>query len=62
MSERKIVQISQAAAENGYTLVVLCDDGSLWYRESLWTESAWRQVPSIPQGTHPTTPTRGSDE
>ena len=58
MSKRKIVQISQAAAKNGYVLVVLCDDGSLWFRESLWTESAWMQVPSIPQGTRPTTPTR----
>ena len=51
LSERKVVQISQADAENGYTLVALCDDGTMWHRSSLWDNSLWHQVDPIPLPT-----------
>ena len=52
MGNRKVIQVSQAAAENGYTLVALCDDGTMWHRDSLWsTDSEWRQIPGVPLPT-----------
>ena len=34
MSMEKIIQISQVAAENGYTLICLTEDGKVYTRES----------------------------
>ncbi len=45
---RKIIQIAHAMSdERGFSVVALCDDGTLWEYEGQYR--SWRQTPAIPQ-------------
>ena len=59
---RKPVHTSLVASSvDGHLIAVAtCDDGTLWVFSTATKQ--WDRMPSIPQDTHPTTPTRGSDE
>jgi hypothetical protein len=49
--QRKVVQVSQAGSETGYTLVALCNDGTMWYSDSCNPMMHWLQLPPIPPTT-----------
>jgi hypothetical protein len=45
---RKIIQIAHAMSdERGFSIVALCDDGTLWDFDGQYRN--WRQIPAIPQ-------------
>lgn len=52
---RKIVQIAVTQVDNTLVmphLVSLCDDGTVWQRNS-YTKGTWEQLPPIPQPEPP---------
>ena len=48
MSDRKVIQVSQASAVYGYTLIALCDDGTMWWKSCV-KNFTWDQITPVPQ-------------
>lgn len=50
MSEpRKVVAIATSAAENGFALIVLANDGTVWHRDSTYGRTdGWQLVAALP--------------
>jgi hypothetical protein len=49
---RKVVQISQvpeSIGANSYSIVALCDDGTMWHSDVLGAHAVWYQLPNVPQ-------------